>query len=119
MILKPVTAESEAAVEILKQAGIVPVSSESGNNLKDILTSSGLDLETVIGEIATLARDCTDPTIKSRNLETALKLHKVLDTDDKKDSGNITINILPLAQARTDSVPAILLPRETPVLQEA
>ena len=108
MKLKPII-NDEAIDEILNGSGL---KKEESNDLKKILSESGLSLENTIQNLANLALN-GDDAIRIRATEGALKLHKVLEPEQLAQPFiNITIQSGAAPDTRSiHGIASILVPR--------
>lgn len=105
MLLKPTVDPVKA---FLVDQGITPAT--NGNNLKDILDRN-IPLEEVISLLSDSIRS-GDNASRLRAIETALKLHKVVEPEEKLDIRPV-VNITVVAAAQsTGNLMTILRPKE-------
>ena len=116
MIIKSIF--SDAAQEVLKEAGLIkpePKGTE-GNELPKILAQSSLTLEQTIEQLSNLAYSATSENVKIDAVKTALKLHRVMESEERVPNQNIVINIIPFTAQQSQGLPSILVPRELSVV---
>lgn len=93
---------------ILKEAGLGP----SSNNLRDLLENNFLGLDEVIQELSNVVHNDPKSELRLKGIDTALKLHKVMDDD--KSVPSIVINIAAGGNSNIGGIPDILIPRNIP-----
>lgn len=92
---------------ILKEAGIGPAEK---NNLREILEANFLGLDEVIQELSNVVHNDPKNELRLKGIDTALKLHKVMEDD--KSVPSIVINIqAPGGAGVSVGIPDILIPR--------
>lgn len=117
MVIKSIF--SDAAKEVLKEVGLLkPIpdgTSNEKNRLSEILSESSLSLEQTIQQLGNIVHESRDESIKLRGIDTALKLHRVMNDDSRPTAPQIVINISsPGGQngITEGRIPSILIPRD-------
>ena len=98
---------------LLRKAGLAPEQSKIDQTLVEKLDCAGLDLDSVLEELNTLAKSSGNEALRLRALETALKAHGALK-DSAPAIPSFTIIIQDGASKSSEStqVNPILLPRQ-------
>ncbi len=101
---------------LLRKAGLAPEQSKIDQTLVEKLDCAGLDLDSVLEELNTLAKSSGNEALRLRALETALKAHGALK-DSAPAIPSFTIIIqdpshLSDQQVNSTQVNPILLPRQ-------